>query len=260
LAVFLWACAFVESPSEHAHSQAQLAGFRQFELSGTGLMAYVRGENAQRLVIYVESDGAPWRMPDEPPADPTPLKPLVLRMAISDPSPAVAYLARPCQYLATADLARCDPDLWMQGRFREEAVATTSHAVDLLKRRFSATKVALVGYSGGGTMATLVAARRADVECLVSVASPLDTRAWTSLLGVSALVNSLNPVNVVARLVLVPQTHFRGANDTVVPFASSRRFFDAVPNAKVVDISGFDHDCCWATEWLDLRSNSCLTS
>ena len=35
----------------------------------------------QTLTVYIESDGAPWRVPDEPPFDPTPHKPMVLQMA-----------------------------------------------------------------------------------------------------------------------------------------------------------------------------------
>ncbi len=54
------------------------------------------------------------------------VKPLVLRMAIADPSAAVAYLGRPCQYLRTEDLLKCDPQLWMRARFSDEAVAAMS--------------------------------------------------------------------------------------------------------------------------------------
>ncbi|MBI4190895.1 MAG: alpha/beta hydrolase [Betaproteobacteria bacterium] len=216
------------------------------------------GVSTGRVTVYIESDGAPWRVPDEPPVDPTPLRPLVLRMAISDPSPAVAYLGRPCQYLGKEELLQCDPALWMGGRFRDEAVAAMSLAVDGLKRIYGAAEVNLVGYSGGGAMAALIAARRGDVSCLVTVAAPLDTRAWTDAIGVSPLSPSLNPADDADRLRRVPQTHFRGVRDKVVPAATTRRFLDRAPGATVIDKQGFDHRCCWDDEWKDLWRLSCL--
>jgi len=179
-------------------------------------------------------------------------------MAMIDPAPAVAYLARSCQYLTPAELARCDPNLWMQGRFREDAVDFANQAVEALKRRHFAVEVGLVGYSGGGAMAALVAARRNDVVCLVTIASPLDTRSWTKAIGVSPLTSSLNPLDFAAPLRNVRQAHLRGMNDTLVPSASSQQFLDAVPSARVVDASGFDHDCCWLAAWHQLRTKTCL--
>lgn len=261
LSAFLFAaCALVESPAERANSLASEAGFDRFEVPGTNLRAYSRGGSARRLVIYIEGDGAPWRTPDDPPADPTPLKHLVLGMAVSDPSVGVAYLARQCQYLTVAELAHCDPDLWMQGRFREDAVVASNQAIDALKRRHSAEEIALVGYSGGGAMAALLAARRRDVRCLVTIAAPLDTRTWTATIGVSPLVNSLNPLDFAGRLRNVRQTHIRGLDDTLVPPVTSQRFVDSIQGANVVDLKAFDHDCCWAKGWVMLRKRTCLES
>src|SRR5258705_4655391 len=112
------ACAVLQSPSEYTRSLANEARFTPVKVPDPRLQAYVRrsqpAANATQLTIYIESDGAPWRLPHEPPADPTPLKPLVLRMAIADASAATAYLGRPCQYMTEVDRLKCDPRLWMQ--------------------------------------------------------------------------------------------------------------------------------------------------
>lgn len=261
--LFCAACAMLQSPSEHARTLAEAAGFMPVEVPDARLRAFAKrtapgAGNAPRVTVYVESDGAPWRFPDEPPSDPTPVKPLVLRMAIADPSPAAAYLGRPCQYLHEADLRKCDPELWMRGRFSNEAVAAMSLAVDQIKRIYGAAEVNLVGYSGGGAMAALIAARRSDVSCLVTVAAPLDTRAWTDTLRVSRLDLSLNPADAADKLRNVRQTHFRGVGDKVVPLATSRRFLERVTGATVIDKETFDHRCCWDDAWKDLRRASCL--
>jgi hypothetical protein len=139
-AVFLLAaCALLQHPAERIRTAAAAAGFFPVELSDKRLRAFLRntgrdGGQDSRLTIYLESDGAPWRMPDEPPADPTPLKPMVLDMAIADRSGAVAYLGRPCQYLEPEVLAGCDPALWMRARFSEDAVAAMDRAVSRLKQ------------------------------------------------------------------------------------------------------------------------------
>ncbi len=242
-------------------SLAREAKFAELPLTDTRLTAYTRrsGTPPQRVTIYIESDGAPWRLPDEPPADPTPLKPFVIRMAIADASPATAYLSRPCQYLSEPARRDCDPRLWMQARFSNEAVAATNQAIDQIKASTAAAKVNLVGYSGGGAMAALVAARRRDVECLVTVAAPLDTNAWTDALGVSRLAMSLNPADVAADLSNVPQTHFRGLRDKLVPPATVDRFIArAKPAAALVDKPDFDHQCCWSEQWRELSRSSCL--
>ena len=218
------------------------------------------GTAPARLTIYLESDGAPWPAPDRPPYDPTPVKPLVLQMAIADDAAPVAYIGRPCQYLDDAALAHCDPALWTHGRFSQAAVAAISQAVDQLKRAAGARDVALAGYSGGGTMAALVAARRNDVTCLVSIASPLDTAAWTRAIGVSPLRSSLNPASFTAALSGIEQTHFTGSDDEVVPPATIAAFVVPMKKARVIARAGVDHDCCWARDWRELKRQSCLAA
>ena len=258
---FFAGCALVQSPVERATSIATDAGFAVVDLAEIRLKAFLkepRSAAATRLTVYVESDGAPWPWPDEPPVDPTPLKPLVVGLAVADPGPAVAYLSRPCQYLSERDLAECDPVLWTNGRFREDAVAVSARAVETLKRLAGASSVNLVGYSGGGAMAALVAARRDDVKCLVTIAAPLDTLAWTDSIGVSRLQGSLNPADFALALLGVPQTHFRGIRDQTVPPRSADRFISAMHNVRVVDSADFDHECCWLRDWIKLLGQTCL--
>jgi pimeloyl-ACP methyl ester carboxylesterase len=179
-------------------------------------------------------------------------------MAIADSSGATAYLSRPCQYLNAADRLNCDPRLWMQARFGNEAVAAMGNAVDQIKLAAGAKQVNLVGYSGGGAMAALIAARREDVVCLVTLAAPLDTSAWTDALHVSRLDLSANPADVADKLRQVAQTHYRGLRDELVPPWTTQRFLQRTAGATVIDKATFDHQCCWSDEWLELRRSSCL--
>jgi pimeloyl-ACP methyl ester carboxylesterase len=260
--LFLGACVLLQAPVEQAMAIAADAGFSSVELPDRRLKGFLRLKSppgpVRTLTVYIESDGAPWRVPDEPPFDPTPHKPMVLQMAASDPGGAVAYLGRPCQYLTANALAQCDPALWMLGRFSEDAVAATNAALSAMKKRAQASSINLVGYSGGGAIAALVTARRDDVNCLVTIAAPLDTNAWTAAIGVSRLSYSMNPADHAGKLGPLSQTHFRGRKDTLVPLATTKRFLAQVPGAQVIDRETYDHQCCWKEDWQESRRQSCL--
>lgn len=259
--LFSAGCVALLSPRDAAWRFGTERGFVEHQLPAPHVksMLRMRAQSSERLTIYIEGDGAPWPWPDRPPADPTPLRRLVLAMADADPSPAVAYLGRPCQYLEPDQLARCDLDFWTQGRFGDRAIDAVMVSVDSLKRAAGASRVDLVGYSGGGSIAALVASRRTDVACLVTVAAPLDIDAWTTAIGVTALAGSRNPASEALRGARIAQTHFRGTADRLVPPASAERFLRSVPRAQVVDLDGVDHQCCWEDLWPKLRQTSCLT-
>jgi pimeloyl-ACP methyl ester carboxylesterase len=253
-------CAALLSPREAAWQFAAERGFVEQSLPIAQVKAWlrVRAPAPDRLTIYIEGDGAPWPWPDQPPADPTPLRRLVLGLAAADPSPAVAYLGRPCQYLDSRALEGCDLGLWTTRRFGDPAIDAVMRAVDTLKRAAGASRVSLVGYSGGGAMAALVATRRTDVACLVTLAAPLDTDAWTTAIGVSPLTGSRNPANDASRSTIAAQTHVRGGADRLVPPASTERFLRGAPTAKVIDLDGVDHQCCWEDVWPKVRQATCL--
>lgn len=250
----------MQSPKERIAALAEEGRFVPLSLSDWRMRGFVRQSSAvsPTVTVYIESDGAPWLASDLPPRDPTPIRPYVVRMASADPAPAVAYLGRPCQQLEPEQLHGCDPQWWIQARYSESVVSATNEAVSAAKARTGAQEVKLVGYSGGGTVAALVAERRDDVACLVTVAAPLDTEAWTQTIGVSPLSRSLNPASGAERLARVPQTHFRGGKDSVVPPATGRQYLRQTPNARVIDLPRSDHDCCWADDWRELRAQSCL--
>ena len=268
-ALTLGGCAALYTPAQRVSTQArtgQLLPVASFE--GTPVRAWLRQPRSvttadtapTALTIYIEGDGAEWRGKYQPPVDPTPDNPLTLRLALRDPGASVAYLGRPCQYLDHEALAQCPSILWMQGRYGEPAVAMMSAAVDLLLLSTTAKQVRLVGYSGGGVMAALIAAQRADVSCLVTVASPLDTDAWTAEIDVSPLTASLNPLTLAPRLATLAQTHIAGADDTLVPTRALQRFTAALPEARQEVLPGFDHDCCWVLAWQQLRQRTCLVA
>ncbi|MSO80412.1 MAG: hypothetical protein EXQ97_01950, partial [Alphaproteobacteria bacterium] len=77
---------------------------------------------AAPLVVYIEGDGLAWLSHFEPSMDPTPIHPIGLQLAATDPSPDLLYLARPCQYTPLDLDLRCNTDYWTDKRFAEEGI------------------------------------------------------------------------------------------------------------------------------------------
>lgn len=165
------------------------------------------------LRVYIEGDGRAWITSRTVSDDPTPHKSMAPGFAIDDPAPAV-YMARPCQYILGA---ACDQGLWTTKRFGPEVVRAESEVLDILKSQYGLQGFELVGYSGGGAVALLLAAQRDDVVQVQTIAGNIDTQAWTALKHLQPLTGSMNPVDFADRLAKVPQRHLIGMNDTVVP-------------------------------------------
>ena len=275
ICVALGGCAgqgvWLQPPDARARAELASAGFRVLPeqlkpigilASNIPLLAAVRAtDRSDFLTVFIEGDGAAWPRSSIPPADPTPNNPLGLNLAIvhlARGGEAVAYLGRPCQYLSPQALENCPLQWWTTGRFGPEPLALMNEALDQLKAARPGARLRLVGYSGGGAIATLLAAQRGDVACLVTVAAPLDTDAWTRAKHVSTLVDSLNPLNAAIKLRGSLMSHLSGEKDLVVPPGTNQKFFE-VTQTQDMQQTGFEHTRPWLQAWPELAQKTCLT-
>lgn len=209
------------------------------------------------LIVYVEGDGLAYLDARTPSSDPTPSDPVALRLAAADPGPAVLYIARPCQFAAGRADPRCGVRAWTTGRFADDVVASVDDVITRERVRHPGRALVLVGYSGGGVIASLVAARRSDVARLVTVAAPLDVADWTRRLGVSPLDGAPLPLDRIDRLSRVRTVAFAGRQDKVVPVASVASAVDKLgASATLIVEPDFDHRCCWGRDWRRLRATA----
>lgn len=204
------------------------------------------------LTVYIEGDGYAWIDRFHPSDDPTPRNPVALEMASADPAPNLVYIARPCQYVEGADRRNCSPAYWTMARYAEEVIAATDRVIDHYKTLAGAVGVRLIGYSGGAAVAALLAERRGDVRELVTVAGVLDSSAWTAMRGTDPLSASLNPADRADRLTDLPQHHFVGQDDEVVPQAVTLSFLAHLPaghRPRPIVIPAQPHEGGWAERW-----------
>ncbi len=246
-----------QAARQRADRLAREAGFHRIVVAAGPfhLAAFLRlSAPAKVLRVYIAGDGHAWDTRTIPSDDPTPWSPVALELAVRDPALAVAFLARPCQYVPPHSDAACGRSVWTDARYSPRVIASMNAALDHLEALAGVTRLDLVGYSGGGAVAVLAAARRTDVRSLRTVAANLDTALWTREHAVSPLTNSLNPVSVAPLLAAVPQVHFVGGRDRVVDVSVVRSYATAAGPAclKVVVVPGMRHGADWAPVWPEL--------
>jgi len=264
-AMMLAACSGLNTRHERGPETAQRAGW-QLKTIHAGTFKFFTasaGIKGRVLTIYIEGDGFAFSAADTPSMDPTPVNPVALELATRHPGTGpVAYLARPCQYV-DRDTKTCPDTYWTSGRYAPEVIDSMSDAVDQLKADAKASDIILVGYSGGGAVATLLAERRKDVTGLVTVAANLDVAEWTSVKHLTPLRQSLDPASDTKPLTGLRQVHFHGAKDETVPPAVTKSFMSKLPKAtpaKSIAVAGQTHQCCWTDIWHDLATRPDVTA
>jgi len=218
------------------------------------IVSYARLKQPEKpIVFYLEGDGLAWRRRNQVSLDPTPRDPMGLKLAVRDEAPNVIYLARPCQYESRTKDALCDDSAyWTNKRFSEEIIASINQAIDVWKERVGASHIHLVGYSGGGAVAVLIAARRDDVLSLKTVAGNLNPQELNRHHRVSPLSGSLDPMQMAPLISQLPQVHYGGEADRVVPFFIIQSFLEQLENkgcGEVVRVPGADHKHGWLSVW-----------
>lgn len=246
----LGACA---APAERFDRRASTLGFASIALQGDGFhhLAYAAGplDGSGTLHVYIEHDGTPWLDLTYPAADPTPRMPLALELMGTDTGPRL-FLGRPCYFTLLIERdAACAPLFWTHLRYSPAVVDSMVAAL----RRFLALhpyrRVVLIGYSGGGTLAWLMAARVPETVGVITVAANLDTDDWTRIHDYSRLAGSLNPALMPPLSPAISQRHYVGGRDKNVPPSVVRSFASRHPGARVVELADFDHECCWVERW-----------
>ena len=219
------------------------------------------------VMVVFEADGAAWRLRGYlPPSNPTPHRAvgaeIASALAHAFVKNTVLYVGRHCQFVSpesSSFQAQCLRNhLWTTGRFGEKVVQDMSWLLDTLKTDELGDqdrRLILIGFSGGGTLATLVAMRRSDAACLVTFAAPLDLAAWVAWHGLTPLTESLDPADALHALVRVRHRGFWfGGQDRVVPPAAFGRLgLSDTLRAHLHVAEGFGH--APADLWIDAAAD-----
>ncbi len=217
----------------------------------------VRPENRKKILhVYIDGDGTPWEKGRWPAFDPTSRTPLILKLIQTDPNPAI-LLGRPC-YHGLNESAPCRPEYWTSHRYAYSIVDSMTAALKNWLTQHRYQKIRLIGFSGGGTLAVLMADKLQNIEAVVTLAANLDTAAWSRQHGYQLLKDSLNPIEQPPLPPQIRQVHFAGLQDKNVPAEIIERFSNRQSNALYFPVPNYEHRCCWDKNWTHLLKRARL--
>lgn len=219
---FLSACATFKAPQEFSYIPVKqntytLATWQKIT------------DDKEPIYIFVEGDGNAFDYRGLPTNDPTPKSTFFRKLAFNNKNENIVYLARPCQYIKTQN---CKEEDWTIGRFSPKIVFDTARAIKQIAKD---REIVLIGYSGGALLSGLIIKSQPEIKIKkwITVAGVLNHKDWTDYFGNAPLTKSLD----LKTLPNVPQVHYAGAKDKIVPLELSKKWTKEknliiVPKAK----------------------------
>lgn len=201
-------------------------------------------------VVYIEGDGLISFDRYTISSDPTPITHLMIQLAFLDTRPNVLYIARPCQYTPMYLNPKCNPIYWTHKRWSKDTIKSMYEAII----KFTKTKdIDLVGFSGGGGIAVLLAAYNMKVKSILTIGGNLDHISFNRYHNATTSFYSLNPIDYASKLNNIPQLHLSGDNDRIVPYFITQNYTN-ISNSKCVKdklIKNVDHTG-WLSKWKEI--------
>lgn len=198
--------------------------------------------------IYIEGDGYAFNAHGRATQDPTPKGTLVRELAFGDNNPNVVYLARPCQYIKSPI---CSKRHWTTARFAPEVINAEYAAV---KQIAGDNPVILIGFSGGAQVAGLIASAKQglNVKKIITIAGNLDHLAWTQYHNLPPLNESMNLESYRKQFAQIPQIHYVGSDDKVMPPVLVRDFVGE--SCNLIEVRGATHNSDWEKIYSQIRN------
>ncbi|MCC8484105.1 MAG: alpha/beta hydrolase [Rickettsia endosymbiont of Labidopullus appendiculatus] len=202
-------------------------------------------------VFYIEGDGSisigQYAIADNP----TPSKVMLFKLATLDTRPNVVYIARPCQYTPVELNPNCNQVYWTDKRMAEEVIESINIVINSINNDKPAS---LVGFSGGGSVAILVAARNKHIKDIITVAGNLDIKNFSKHHKVYGLKKSLNPIDYAIKINNIPQLHISGSKDKIVPSSIMHGYIKASSSNCIQQkiFPNITHTKGWDKVWQDV--------
>ncbi len=253
--VFLLASCATNDFTKHrvAESYASEHGFQKKLVQGGQFwLTSFQKITSEKLpyVIYLEGDGQAFKGRYTISDDPTPRKIMMLELATMDTRRNIVYLARPCQYTPMDLNNGCNQTYWTDKRMSEDSVHALNEAI---KKIAGKEPVDLIGFSGGGGIAVLIAARNPQIRSITTIAGNLDHIAFNKFHRVRPMVGSLNPIDYAKKIAHIPQLHISGGQDKVVPAFIADDFIKASGHSNCIQreiLSNATHTKNWNKDWM----------
>ena len=246
--IFLSSC---KTPTHEHDSISNMYGFQKVLVKGGDfwITTYQKiSDKHKPYVFYIEGDGAAFIGKYRISRNPTPRKQMFIKLAAIDDRPNVVYVARPCQYTPMKLNPKCNTQYWTSKRMSDDTIQSLNDVINNINNH---NKFSLIGFSGGGGIAVIIAARNNMVKDMITIAANLDHVAFTTLHNVTPMTGSLNPIDYINRVKHIPQLHISGEKDNVIPpFIADKFIQKAASNCVKQQIyKEISHNRGWEKVW-----------
>ena len=208
-----------------------------------------RINNSNSVIIYIEGDGLSWIDRFTPSSDPTPVDPLAFKLAKLDQNPNVIYLGRPCQYVKNN---QCRKEIWTKLQYSKLVMSQYEEILKEVLKNHS--EVHLIGYSGGSVIAMhLASIEGLNIKSVRTIAGNIDPNKFTNLLNLSSYQTSINLDQIDDKIKSIPQIHYYGNKDKVIPKEIYSNYHDQYFNNSCIKITEVNasHNRGWEEFWID---------
>lgn len=171
----------------------------------------------------------------------------MLRLMGVDKKPAI-FVSRPCYYQLKMP-SNCKKLLWTNKRYSKVVIESMAQAINKYIQLNKVREIRLIGFSGGGTIAMLLAPHIPNVNTVVTLAGNLDIDAWTTYHGYLPLRGSINPATQTSLSTTIKQIHYAAKLDDNVPSFLIQSVASKQKNAEFILLPKADHNCCWVAIW-----------
>ncbi len=197
--------------------------------------------------IYLEGDGKPYISASKINENPTSKRNLALRLMSHDDKLSF-YLSRPC-YGWEKIPSYCDTKYWTSARYSKVVVLALNDILDNLKEQFNLKNISIIGHSGGGTLAYLIAATRNDISAVLTIDPNLNHLRWADHYGFPKLTDSLEATNYLPLDSTVKVINLLGEKDKTIEKKLLLESTFQQKNVINLFYPNFTHHCCWERIW-----------
>lgn len=229
----------------------ELYGFQKVLVKGGDfwLTTYQKITNEHKpFVFYIEGDGAAFNGKYRVSRNPTPRRQMLIKLAAMDDRPNVVYIGRPCQYTPMELNPKCTMQYWTDKRLSDDSVQSMNDVINSIN---NSHKFSLIGFSGGGGIAVLIAARNYMTKDIITIGGNLDIVAFTTYHNVTPMIGSLNPIDYAQQVKHIPQLHISGGKDTIIPPFIADKFVQKASSSCVKQqiFEDISHNHGWEKVW-----------
>ena len=124
----------------------------------------------------------------------------------------------------------------------------------VLRMKLGDNPVVLIGFSGGAQVAGLIASAKQglNVKKIITIAGNLDHLVWTQYHNLPPLNESMNLESYRKQFAKIPQIHYVGSDDEIMPPALVREFVGKSGN--IIEVRGATHNSGWEEIYSQIRN------